>query len=90
LAASIIPPIGFGTWPLKDEVARDSVTMALDCGFRHIDTAQAYDNEKAVGEGVRASGLKRKTSSSLQNTLRQFGQIEIPPVGACKPRRPES
>jgi 2,5-diketo-D-gluconate reductase B len=60
LAASIIPPIGFGTWPLKDEVARDSVAMALDAGFRHIDTAQAYDNEKAVGEGLRASGLKRE------------------------------
>ena len=60
MAASIIPPIGFGTWPLKDEVARDSVAMALGCGFRHIDTAQAYDNEKAVGEGVRASGLKRE------------------------------
>ena len=60
MAASIIPPIGFGTWPLRDEVARDSVAMALDCGFRHIDTAQAYDNEKAVGEGLRASGLKRE------------------------------
>ena len=60
MAAAIIPPIGFGTWPLKDEVARDSVAMALDCGFRHIDAAQAYDNEKAVGEGLRASGLKRE------------------------------
>jgi 2,5-diketo-D-gluconate reductase B len=60
MTASIIPPIGFGTWPLKDEVARDSVAMALDCGFRHIDTAQAYDNEKAVGEGLRASGLRRE------------------------------
>ena len=55
MAAQIIPPMGFGTWPLKDEVARDSVAMALDCGFRHIDTAQAYGNEKAVGEGIRAS-----------------------------------
>ena len=59
MAGEIIPPIGFGTWPLKDEVARDSVAMALDCGYRHIDTAQAYDNEKAVGEGIRASGTKR-------------------------------
>ena len=60
MPAAIMPPIGFGTWPLRDEVARDSVAMALDCGFRHIDTAQAYYNEKAVGEGVRASGLKRE------------------------------
>ena len=56
----IYPPIGFGTWPLKDEVARDSVAMALDCGFRHVDTAQYYDNEKAVGEGMRASGVARE------------------------------
>ena len=60
MTTSIIPPIGFGTWPLKDEVARDSVAMALDCGFRHIDTAQGYSNEKAVGEGMRASTLARK------------------------------
>ncbi len=59
MADQIIPPIGFGTWPLKDEVARDSVALALDCGYRHIDTAQAYDNEKAVGEGIRASGKNR-------------------------------
>lgn len=55
----IIPPIGFGTWPLKDEVARDSVAMALGCGFRHVDTAQYYNNEQAVGEGMRASGVAR-------------------------------
>jgi 2,5-diketo-D-gluconate reductase B len=54
-----IPSPGFGTWPLKDEVARDSVAMALGVGFRHIDTAQAYDNEAAVGAGIRASGLPR-------------------------------
>ena len=60
MTASVIPPIGFGTWPLKDEVARDSVAMALNCGFQHIDTAQAYDNEKAVGCGLRASGSKRE------------------------------
>ena len=60
MTTSVIPPIGFGTWPLKDEVARDSVAMALDCGFRHIDTAQGYSNEKAVGEGMRASALARK------------------------------
>ncbi len=60
MATSLIPPIGFGTWPLKTEVARDSVAMALDCGFRHIDTAQYYDNEKAVGEGMRASGVARE------------------------------
>ena len=53
----IIPPIGFGTWPLKDEMARDSVAMALGCGFRHVDTAQYYDNEKAVGDGRRHIGI---------------------------------
>ncbi len=60
MATSLSPPIGFGTWPLMTEVARDSVAMALDCGFRHIDTAQYYDNEKAVGEGMHVSGVARE------------------------------
>ena len=54
MAPWLIPPIGFGTWPLRDAVARASVAMALDCGFRHVDTAQYYDNEKAVGEAAAA------------------------------------
>jgi 2,5-diketo-D-gluconate reductase B len=55
-----IPPIGYGTWPLAGKAARDGVLMALDVGFRHIDTAQLYANERAVGEALRAARLPRE------------------------------
>lgn len=55
-----IPCIGYGTWQTPDgATARDSVKYALECGYRHIDTAAAYDNEKSVGEGIRLSGVNR-------------------------------
>lgn len=54
-----IPQIGVGTWTLKDETARNNVRMALEAGFRHIDTAQGYDNEAAVGQGIVDSGVAR-------------------------------
>lgn len=54
-----IPALGFGTWQLRDGACVRAVQTALACGYRHIDTARMYANEKAVGEGLRASGLKR-------------------------------
>ncbi|MFO7297208.1 MAG: aldo/keto reductase [Pseudomonadota bacterium] len=54
-----IPVIGFGTWPLKDEECARAVAAALACGYRHIDTAEMYANEEAVGQGLRASGVPR-------------------------------
>ncbi|MDH3742390.1 MAG: aldo/keto reductase [Hyphomicrobiales bacterium] len=55
-----IPGIGLGTWTLKDEEATRLVAHALDAGYRHIDTAAMYANEKAVGAGLRASGVPRE------------------------------
>lgn len=55
-----IPKIAFGTWLMDDETAAQSVKDALDLGYRHIDTAQAYGNEVGVGHGLRASGLNRE------------------------------
>jgi diketogulonate reductase-like aldo/keto reductase len=55
-----IPAIGLGTWPLKDEECARAVATALECGYRHIDTAAMYGNEQAVGEGLRASGVARE------------------------------
>ena len=55
-----IPSIGFGTWTLKDDQASQLVQHALDVGYRHIDTAAMYDNEKSVGEGIRASSVNRE------------------------------
>lgn len=54
-----VPCIGFGTWKMPDEIARDTVSAAIDIGYRHIDTAGAYQNEKGVGEGIKKSGIKR-------------------------------
>jgi len=48
-----IPALGFGTWRLRDDVCRHMVEVALDAGYRHIDTAAAYENEEAVGEAIR-------------------------------------
>lgn len=55
-----IPQIGVGTWTLRGETARQNVCLALQAGFRHIDTAQGYENESEVGQGIRDSGVSRK------------------------------
>jgi 2,5-diketo-D-gluconate reductase B len=54
-----IPLIGLGTWDLRGRVCARVVEQALRLGYRHIDTAEMYDNEREVGEGLRASGVKR-------------------------------
>lgn len=55
-----VPCIAFGTWKMPDDVAASSVTCALENGYRHIDTAGAYQNEVGVGEGLRKSGVARE------------------------------
>jgi diketogulonate reductase-like aldo/keto reductase len=54
-----IPAIGLGTWTLKGADCARLVADAIRLGYRHIDTAAMYDNEAAVGEGIRASGVAR-------------------------------
>lgn len=54
-----IPAIGLGTWELRGRACARIVEQALRLGYRHVDTAQIYENEREVGEGVRASGVKR-------------------------------
>ena len=54
-----IPQIGLGTWPLDDQQVAAAVVDAVEAGYRHIDTAVKYGNEKGVGNGIRASGLDR-------------------------------
>ena len=54
-----IPAIGLGTWTLRDDAATKLVAGALEAGYRHIDTATAYENEAAVGAGLRVSGVPR-------------------------------
>lgn len=54
-----IPKLGLGTWRIPDADTAKAVREAVEIGYRHIDTAQAYENEHGVGEGVRASGVPR-------------------------------
>ena len=54
-----IPAIGLGTWELRERECARVVEQALKLGYRHIDTAQVYENEREVGDGLRASGVKR-------------------------------
>jgi len=55
-----VPKIGLGTWQMRGENCRRSVRSALELGYRHIDTAEFYRNERAVGEGIQESGLERE------------------------------
>ena len=55
-----IPQIGVGTWTLRGETARQNVCLALKAGFRHVDTAQGYENEAEVGQGIADSGVPRQ------------------------------
>lgn len=55
-----VPKLGLGTWFIDDDKAADAVRAAIEIGYRNIDTAQAYGNERGVGEGVRTSGVDRE------------------------------
>ena len=66
-----IPIVGLGTWTLGGRDCARLVEQAIRIGYRHIDTAQMYDNERAVGEGVRASGLRSEVmvTTKIQPSL---------------------
>ena len=67
-----VPQLGFGVFQIPPEETVEAVTQAFHVGYRHIDTAEMYGNEKEVGEGVRASGLDRAEvflTSKLNNGL---------------------
>ena len=55
-----VPAVGFGTWQVTGRACVEAVSDALELGYRHIDTARAYGNEREVGEGIRASGVARE------------------------------
>src|SRR5450830_1006304 len=66
-----IPIVGLGTWALRGRDCARLVEQAIGIGYRHIDTAQMYDNEAEVGEGVRASGKRNEVmvTTKVQPTL---------------------
>lgn len=55
-----IPKLGLGTWLVDDADVAGTVRTAVELGYRHVDTAQAYGNERGVGEGIRTCGLPRE------------------------------
>lgn len=55
-----IPKLGLGTWFISDDQVVTAVWEAVKLGYRHIDTAQAYENERGVGEGIRSCGVPRE------------------------------
>ena len=57
----MMPMLGFGTYSLRGDVCRESVTDAIAAGYRLIDTAKVYENEEAVGAGIQKSGMDRKS-----------------------------
>ena len=69
-----IPQLGFGVFQIDPAETAEAVSRALDVGYRHIDTAEMYRNEKGVGEAVRASGLDRGevfVTSKLNNAAHE-------------------
>ncbi|KAL1935515.1 hypothetical protein VTP01DRAFT_4655 [Rhizomucor pusillus] len=69
---AVIPSIGLGTWQSPDDQAYNAVLTALKNGYRHIDTAYAYFNEKQVGKAIRDSGVPREeifVTTKLWNTF---------------------
>jgi len=71
-----IPCVGFGVWQADDgEEAYNAVKCALEVGYRHIDTAAAYNNEKSVGRAIRDSGIAREeifVTSKLNNPMHGY------------------
>ncbi|GGL34485.1 aldo/keto reductase [Phycicoccus endophyticus] len=70
-----IPALGLGTWFIDDDVAAQAVRDAVAAGYRNIDTAQAYGNERGVGEGVRTSTVPREeifVSSKLAAEIKDY------------------
>ncbi|MEU5836910.1 aldo/keto reductase [Streptomyces diacarni] len=72
-----IPKLGLGTWFIDDDQVAEAVRAAVQIGYRNIDTAQAYGNERGVGEGVRTAGVPRGelfVSTKLAAEIKDHGQ----------------
>lgn len=60
LHGAAMPRLGLGTWPMDDAAAETTVAAAIELGYRLVDTAENYGNERGVGRGVKASGVPRE------------------------------
>ncbi|MGT2833926.1 aldo/keto reductase [Streptococcus hyointestinalis] len=74
-----IPKIGLGTWEIENDKAAQAVRDAIAIGYRHIDTAEGYNNEAGVGEGIRTSGISRKelfVTTKLQAAYKTYDEAK--------------
>ncbi|MFI5663758.1 aldo/keto reductase [Streptomyces sp. NPDC051684] len=72
-----IPKLGLGTWFIDDDKAAEAVRAAVEIGYRNIDTAQAYGNERGIGEGVRTAAVPRDelfVSTKLAAEIKDYGR----------------
>lgn len=76
-----IPKLGLGTWFIDDDKVADAVREAVKIGYRHIDTAQAYGNERGVGEGVRTCGIPREELFVVSNVAAEHKTYEEAKAG---------
>jgi len=70
-----IPDVGLGTWLIPNEKVAEIVKTAVKCGYRHIDTAQAYQNEEGVGVGIKECGVPREKlyiTSKVQAEIKDY------------------
>ncbi len=82
-----IPKLGLGTWEIADGRAAQAVCDAVELGYRHIDTAQGYGNERGVGEGVRRCGLPRKAvfvTTKLEAAIKNYAEAAAAIDGSLK------
>lgn len=73
-----MPLLGFGTWQISDSESTEATTMALEAGYRHLDTATVYRNEAGIGRALAAAGLPREAV---------FVTTKLPPDRAARARR---
>lgn len=82
-----IPKLGLGTWMIDDDKVAEAVKAAVGLGYRHIDTAQAYANERGVGEGVRAAGVARDelfVTTKLDAGIKNYADAKTAIDGSLK------
>ena len=71
-----MPLVGLGTWTLRGQEATDAVEAALGVGYRHIDTAEVYGNQRAISDGIRAAGVSREELFIVSKVAREHLRYE--------------